>query len=277
MPRPATRLLALLLLVAAVPAVAKDAAKPPAKAPEAPTVVPVVEPKALDILKAMSAKLAAARTLRFTAVSSWESPSLPGPALLYFTKSDVALRRPDRLRIVSPGDGAPFEFYYDGKTMTAYAPAEDLVAVADAPPTVDAMLQAAFRSAAIYFPFTDVLVADPYADLSQGLTWAFVVGQSQVVGGVTTDIVAIANDDVFVQLWIGAEDRLPRLGRAVFRRDPSRLRQEVAFSDWRLEGAVADDAFTSAKAASAKRIAFARPDLRLPGGAPAPGPTPAPK
>lgn len=269
MPRPVVRLLTLLLLVAAVPAAAKDAA------PAAPEIVPVVEPKALDILKAMSAKLAAARTLRFTAVSSWESPSLPGPALLYFTKSDVALRRPDRLRIVSPGDGAPFEFYYDGKTMTAYAPAEELVAVADAPPTVDDMLQAAFRGAAIYFPFTDVLVADPYADMSQGLTWAFVVGQSHVVGGVTTDIVAIANDDVFVQLWIGAEDRLPRLGRAVFRRDPARLRQEVAFSDWRLDGAVADDAFTSAKAASAKRIAFARPDLRLPGGTPAPSATPA--
>ncbi|MCW5892610.1 MAG: DUF2092 domain-containing protein [bacterium] len=265
---------ALALLLAAAPHVlAQDAAQATATHPAPPAIVAVVEPKALDLLRAMSATLAAARTLRFTAVASWESPSLPGPALVYFTKSEVTLQRPDKLRIVSPGDGPPFEFYYDGKTMMAYAPAEDLLAVADAPPTIDATLKAAFDAASIYFPFTDVLVADPYADMAQGLQWAFVVGRSQLVGGVPTDIVAIANDDVFVQLWIGVKDHLPRLGRAVFRRDPSRLRQEVAFADWRRGEAVPGDSFTTAKAASAKRIAFARPDVRLPDGAPAPKPT----
>jgi len=53
-----------------------------------------------------------------------------------------------------PGDGPASEFYYDGKSMTAYAPAENLAAVADAPPTIDAALAHAFRTAAIFFPFT---------------------------------------------------------------------------------------------------------------------------
>ena len=57
-----------------------------------------------------------------------------------------------------PGDGPASEFYYDGKTMMAYAPAENLVAVADAPPTIDAALEAAYNKAAIFFPFTDLLV-----------------------------------------------------------------------------------------------------------------------
>ena len=39
--------------------------------------------------------------------------------------------------------------------MMALEPAENLVAVADAPPTIDAALKAAYDSAAIYFPFTD--------------------------------------------------------------------------------------------------------------------------
>jgi hypothetical protein len=51
--------------------------------------------------------------------------------------------------------------HYDGKVMMAFAPAENPVAVADAPPTIDAALQAAYDSAAIYFPLTDVMVADP--------------------------------------------------------------------------------------------------------------------
>ncbi len=86
------------------------------------------------------------------------------------------------------------------------------------------------------------------------------MGQSRVVGGVTTDMVAIANDRVFAQLWIGADDKLPRMMRAVYLDDPSRLRQQVEFSNWRLNPEIAADGFASARAAAAPRIAFARPD-----------------
>ena len=78
--------------------------------------------------------------------------------------------------------------------MMAFAPAENLVAIADAPPTIDAALKAAYDTAAIYFPFTDAIVADPYDDVAEGLKLAFFIGQSKVVGGTTTDMVAFASD-----------------------------------------------------------------------------------
>jgi hypothetical protein len=247
--------------------------KPKAAAPKtaaATTPEPALEPKAIDVVKAMSARLAAAHTMTFDAVSTYESPSLLGPPLVYTTISHVTLQRPEKLVVITPGDGPASEFYYDGKTMMAYAPAENLVAVADAPPTIDAMLKAAYDSAAIYFPFADVIVADPYADLSNGLRTAFYIGQSRVVGGTTTDMVAIAGNGVFAQLWIGAEDKLPRMARAVYAADPSALRHEVVISDWHIDGQVAADAFTSSRAAAAPHIKFARPDPQPPSGA-APG------
>ena len=131
--------------------------------------------------------------MTFTAVVSYESPSVFGPALVYTTRSDVTLQRPDKLRVITPADGPATEFYYDGKTMTAFAPAENLIATAVAPATIDATLAAAFDSAAIYFPFTDLVVADPYKDLAEGLEVAFYIGQSKEVGGTTTDMVAFAN------------------------------------------------------------------------------------
>jgi hypothetical protein len=240
-----------------------------AKAPSTPPVAPAdltLEPKAIEILKAASSRLAAAKSMTFTAVISYESPSRLGPPLVYTTKSDVTLQRPDKLRVITPGDGPASEFYYDGKTMTAFAPVENHVAVADAPPTIDATLKAAYDTAAIYFPFTDVIVADPYQDVADGLRLAFYVGQSRVVGGTTTDIVAYANDAVFVQIWIGAEDKLPRMLRAVYREDPSRLRHQMELSNWQLDPTVPTDAFASAKASSATRIQFARPDVQLPPG-----------
>jgi hypothetical protein len=228
---------------------------------------PTLEPRAIDLLKAMSARLAGARTMTFTAVSTYESPTHIGPPLAYTTISEVTLQRPDKLRVITPGDGPASEFYYDGKTMMAYAPAEHLVAVADAPPTIDGVLKAAYDSAAIYFPFTDVIVADPYQDFADKLEYAFVIGQSRVVGGTTTDMVAIVSDRVFGQIWIGADDKLPRMFRAVYADDPSRLRHQVEFSSWRLDGQIPADAFTSSRAASAPRIPFARPDPVLPPGA----------
>jgi hypothetical protein len=246
---------------------AKAKGPPAASAPAAPRL----DPKAIALLQAMSQRLAAAHTMTFTALSTEESPTRHGPPLAYTTRTEVTLQRPDKLRVITTGDGPPSEFYYDGKTISAFAPAENLVAVADAPPTIDAALKAAYDSAAIYFPFTDVLVADPYKDLAEGLSLVYYIGQSHVVGGTTTDMVALADDRVFAQLWIGADDRLPRMVRAVYLDDPARLRHQVEFSDWKLDGPVAADAFASSSAAGATRIDFAGPDPSPP---PAPGKAP---
>ncbi len=234
---------------------------------EAPPAVQLgLEPKAIDILKAASSRLAAAHTMSFTAVVTYESPSRLGTPLAYTTKSEVTLKRPDKLRVVTVADGPASEFYYDGKAMVAFAPAENLIAVAEAPPGIDATLKAAYDSAAIYFPFTDLIVADPYKDIADGLVLAFYIGQSKVVGGTTTDMVAYANNDVFVQIWIGAEDKLPRMVRAVYRTDPAHLRHQLELSNWLLEPDVADEAFAPKNAGSAKPIAFAHPDRKRPQG-----------
>jgi hypothetical protein len=193
-------------------------------------------------------------------VVTYESPCRFGTPLAYTTKSDVTLQRPDKLRVITSADGPASEFYYNGKTMVAFAPAENLVAVAGAPPTIDAALKSAYDSAAIYYPFTDVIVADPYKDMSDGLILAFYIGQSKVVGGTTTDMVAYANNDVFVQIWIGAEDKLPRMVRAVYRDDEARLRHQLEFSNWQLDLSVPADAFASASAGSAKPMPFAHPN-----------------
>jgi hypothetical protein len=251
---------------------AAKTAKPAAKKPAAPAIQMGLEPRAVEILKAASARLAAAKSMAFTAVVSYESPSRLGPPLIYSTKSEVTLQRPNKLKVITLGDGPPSEFYYDGKIMMAFAPAENLVAVADAPPTIDAALAAAYDSAAIYFPFTDVMVADPYKDIADGLKIAFYIGQSNIVGDTPTDMVAYVTGDVFVQAWIGAQDRLPRRVYAVYLNDRTRLRHVLQLSNWQLDGAVPVDAFVSAKAAGAARIAFARPDAKD-----APGMKPPPK
>jgi hypothetical protein len=245
------------------PALSAKAGKPSHKK-HTTLAKPAIEPKAIAILKAACDRLAAAHSMEFTAIVMYENLSLIGPPLAYLTKSQVAMQRPDKLRVITLADGPRSDFCYNGQTMMAFAPAEDLVAIAPAPPTIDGALKAAYESAAIYYPFSDVIVADPYKDLSEGLKIAFYIGQSKVIGGITTDMVACANDAVFIQIWIGAEDKLPRMLRAVFKSDPTMLRHEMVLSDWRIDPFIPPDTFTLAQAKTAKRIAFARPDPWVP-------------
>lgn len=250
-------ILAILAMLVAVRPHAQQVELP--KAPPAPEH-PAIEQAALDILKATSQRLALAKTMGFTAVTIYESPARNGQPLYYSTQSQVMLQRPNKLRVITPWDGPASEFYYDGKVMMAYAPAADLVAVADAPPTIEAAMQMAYEKAAIYFPFSEVIVPDPYKNLSEGLTSAYVVGQSHVIGGVITDMVAIANERVQAEIWIGIQDGLPRMIRALYPKDPTQSRYEIEFSNWQLNMKAKDEDFRSARAVKAPRMDFARPD-----------------
>ena len=109
-------------------------------------------------------------------------------------------------------------------------------------------------------------MTDPYAAMTRGAILAFYIGPSAVIGGVKTDMVAWANNDVFLQIWIGTEDKLPRRIRAIYRADPLALQHEMLLSNWELDRPVTPDTFVAVKAQSAGRMDFA-----------APGPPPLPK
>ena len=89
---------------------AAKAAKPAKKAPAGGYKL-VVEPRAMDLLKAVSTKLAAAKSMSFTATVGYEYPSKLGPPIVYTTRYDVTMQRPDKLRILMPADGPASEFY----------------------------------------------------------------------------------------------------------------------------------------------------------------------
>jgi hypothetical protein len=270
---------ALACLVLATSALAQgtappaNPAKPAAKAAKPPRVPLLIEQRAIDLIRSASARLAAAKAMSFTAIVDIEYPSKLGPPLAYPVRYDVAMQRPDKLRVLQSGAGAANEFYYDGRMMMAYVPEAHLVAVADAPPTIEAALKLASDKAAIYYPFMDLLLPDPYAVMTDKVLHAFHIGPSGAVGGVPTEAVAWATNDVFIQMWVGTEDKLPRRIGAMFANDPLKLRHDMQLSNWQIDPSPAADPFASQKAQSAPRIPFAKP-VAVP---PPPGSKAAPK
>ncbi len=221
---------------------------------------PAIEQAALDILKATSDKLAAARTLSFHTLGAFDVPARNGQPLFYYVRSEVLLARPNKLRVIVPGDGPPSEFYFDGTTAAVFQPKEDLIAIAEVHGSLEEMLEKMYQKAGIYFPFVDFLVSDPYKALTDGLTGAFVIGKSTMVGGTTTDVLSISDENVHLQIWIGAEDKLPRLIWATAADSPDKPRHMVEFSDWKLNGEIAENSFAPRRTAKTREIPFARPN-----------------
>jgi len=228
-----------------------------------------IDPKVTAILRAGCDKLSGAQTLAFTAVDTYERAARNGQPLYYTVQSRVTLQRPDKLRVVKLGDGVPDEFYYDGKIMAAYVPSADLVAVANAPATIDEMLDAAWDIAGIYFPFADVMVSHP-CTVFDNLSSAFYVGQSVVVGSTRTDMVALTAEGVQAELWIDATDHLPRMVRVTYANEPAHAHYQTEYSDWQLGGSVDAATFRSDKVATAKHVEFSPPGAIPPPAASAP-------
>ncbi|MFE1598922.1 DUF2092 domain-containing protein [Methylobacterium sp. ID0610] len=241
-------LLAAFLSGSAVPAAAQDPG-------------PAIEPAALALLRGAGAALAQAQSLSFTATALHDVPNAEGQSVLYTVQSRVALRRPDRLRVDTAGDGAPATFVSDGRTMTLFRPLARTVATAPAPSGIEAVLKAEIAAAGQSQAFADMLLADPGQSLTAGLTRAFVVGRSTLVGGVETEVVAFAGPDAQGQIWIGAQDRLPRQLWVTETGAPGRPRSGVTFSDWRLDPPLDERTFSAADTEGAAPVPFAKPAL----------------
>jgi hypothetical protein len=111
------------------------------------TAHPAIEPAALDILKAESEKLARAKRISFVAHGAFDVPARDGQPLFSYTRSEVLLVRPNKLRVIVPGDRPPSEFYFDGTKVAVFTPDADLIAVTDAPGNIEQMLAAIYNKA----------------------------------------------------------------------------------------------------------------------------------
>ncbi len=205
-------------------------------------------------MKAVRNRLAAMKTLSFVAVDTFEGLSRQGTPVAYSNRSEVTVQRPDKLRVIVSGDGPPSQFYCNRNTTMTYSPAEKALVIAKAPPTINQCLKDAFKESAIYFPFVDLIASD----LAPGMTHAAYVGQSQV-RGTNTDIVRYSGDNVSVEMWVGVEDRLPRLIQAVPLDDPNRLRHNIVLSDWQIDVSFRPDVFTSLNVGGPQRADSAEP------------------
>ena len=109
----------------------------------------------------MSEKLASTKAFTYRANSFIELQAVTGQFLTFFIDSEVALQRPNKLRVNVSGDVPNFQLYFDGAKVTAFDPQKNVHAVSDPLATIDEMLDFVMTKAQINFPFSGFYVQQP--------------------------------------------------------------------------------------------------------------------
>jgi hypothetical protein len=259
----ATMVSVLLLAAGAdAPQAAPLPSQPPAAAPAPAATVAVPAPppaemdaRALALVKRMSDRLVQAKAFTLKARIALELPVGGGAMATFFNDATGAVQRPNQLAASRTGDLPELRFAYDGKAMTVFSPGNGQWGTTAAPATLDAMLLAAAEQGGLSFPFDEILVADPYAVITRGLTQASLVGQS-TLGGKRTDHVLLASPGLELQLWLDVATALPVRVAVAYTDHPLRPHFSVDYTEWKLDPKLPAGTFALPRPKDARQVEF---------------------
>ncbi|MGE0281873.1 MAG: DUF2092 domain-containing protein [Rhizobiaceae bacterium] len=183
--------LAVMTIIAPLPAVAQDK----------------IDPAAEKILVAMSENLKAMSTVSADYDADHEIIDLAGQKIQYSASGSLALDRTKGFRMTRKGPFADAEVIFDGKTISLYGKTLNVYAQMDSPgPGIDEAAEEFRAATGLDAPGADLLANDPYAVLTEGVTKGTVVG-SAFVGGIECDHLAFRTDVVDWQIWISKGEK----------------------------------------------------------------------
>lgn len=217
---------------------------------------PNVDPKAVEMVRAMSAALTAAKAFDVHAEIVWDEVMHSGRKLQFAAAVEAAGRRPDGLAVEYLSDLGGKKLWYDGKSFTLLDLVKDVYATAPAPPTTSAFLAAVEAKQGVSFPLADFLAEDPAARLLADVRSAFVVGPGDVDGTVCHHL-AFSTSTLDWQIWIDAGEKpLPCKVVITYRQRPSAPQFSAVFSEWEFPRSISDKTFTPDLPDDAHQVEF---------------------
>ena len=164
------------------------------------------EADAKRILKAMSDYMAAQKSLSFGFDATLEVVTNDEQKLALASSGTVALKRPDKIRVMRYGGFADVEMSFDGKMLTLLGKNRNLYTQLEVPGTIDHLVDELKDKYNRPLPAADLLLSNSYDDLMHGVIDVKDLG-SGVIGGVECDYLAFRTNDVDWQIWIAQGDR----------------------------------------------------------------------
>ena len=166
----------------------------------------------------------------------------------------MTVNRPDKMRATRMGGFADVEFVFDGKTMTMFGKNANAYAQAEAPGTIDRLVDELRDKYHRPIPGADLLMADVYDQLMPEVVDTKDLG-SGVIGGVECDHLAFRTKDVDWQIWIAQGSRPYPCRYVITSTQVNRAPQySVDVRAWKTGAQVARDRFAIQVPADAKKL-----------------------
>jgi len=239
---------------AAGPSTSEQAATQPAASEQDATTTGQSADNAKALLKAMSDYLAAQKTISMDFDSTFEVVSKDHQKLQLATSGTVELSRPDKIHTTRKSGFSDTEMIFDGKTVTILGKGQNAYVQADAPGTVDNLIDQLRDKFHRQLPGADLLQADVYDTLMADVTDIKDLG-SGVINGQECDHLAFRAKDTDWQIWI-AQGKNPYPCRYVI--TSKGVDQAPQFTmeirDWKAGGSPAASDFTFTPPAGAKKL-----------------------
>jgi hypothetical protein len=215
-----------------------------------------IDPQATKLLKASTDFLASQQRFSVEARNTLEVVLTSGQKIQFGHAARMSVQRPNKLRADRTGDLVEQSFFFDGKSLTLFNPAEKYYATVPAPGTLEEMLDLARTQLDIVAPAGDLIYKNAYDILMTDVTQGFVVGKG-VVEGVRCDHLAFRAPHVDWQIWIQeGKEPLPRK-LVITTRDVANAPQfSVVVTKWNLKPTFTAQTFSFSPPSGAKKVDF---------------------
>lgn len=218
-----------------------------------------VDPAAVQVLKRMTDTLGGLKQFSVHTQTNLEDTLSSGERVDTGVSARVTVKRPNMLRAQRTGDLVEQHFYYDGKSISLYNPADKVFATEAAPAALDGMLDYVRGTLRLGIPVGDLVYANAYALLMQDVTSAKMLGKA-MVGGVRCDHVVFRRPGVDFQLWVAeGKQALPYKYVVTDTSTPELLSATTVMSGWNVSPKATDASFAFAPPKGAARISFMAP------------------
>ena len=208
------------------------------------------------ILRAMSEYLTSADEFSFFADISYDALLSTGEKVKYGAKSNISVRRPDRLLVTTNGDELSKQVFFDGSTITLFNVSKNLYAVTEVPAQLDAALDLMFEKFGLVVPLADFLYADPYAVLTENVEFDSVLGE-HACGEKRCHHLLFTQELIDWQIWIETGPHpVPRRMVITYKSEPDAPQWEARFSRWDFQPRLSEHAFTFHPPGGADEIEF---------------------
>jgi hypothetical protein len=211
---------------------------------------------AAQILKAMSDYMGSQKSISLSFDTDIEVITPEIQKIQFASSGKVLLNRPDKLRASRTGGYADVELVFDGKTVSVLGKNLNAYAQADAPGTIDQLVDLLRNQYGLELPGADLLISNPYEALMSDVVTSKHIGQG-VIDGVECEHLAFRNQDTDWQLWVRTGDQpIPCKFVITSKATAAAPQYTLVIKDFKTGVELNADAFAFQPPADAKKVDF---------------------